>query len=259
MATSNKRFIAALKAFVTHVGVSGCMAAVIAFLVLKIWFPYPYADLLDSLGLFWMVIGIDIVCGPLLTAIVFNPAKPKRELTIDLSLIAAVQLAALAYGLYTITAIRPVILAFEIDRMVVVTANEVDATQLPQAPKGLQSLSWTGAKLVGTRSPKGAEEEFASLQLSLQGLEPSARPGWWQPYDKNKPQIQQRMKPLADLRTKQNPAKQQAIDAAVKTAGLPIEDLFYLPLTSEKNKDSWIALLNQETDILAYAPVGGFN
>lgn len=258
MATSNQRFIAALKAFVTHVGISGCIAALIAFLVLKIWFPYPYADLLDSLDLFWLVIGVDIVCGPLLTAIVFNPAKPKRELTMDLSLIAVVQLVALAYGLYTITAIRPVILAFETDRMVVVTANEIDTTQLSQAPKGLRNLSWTGAKLVGTRSPKGAEEEFASLQLSFQGLEPSARPNWWQPYADNKPQIQQRMQPLADLRTKQTPAKQQAIDAAVQQTGLPIQALFYLPFTSEKNKDSWVALFNQETEIIGYAPVSGF-
>lgn len=210
MTTSNKRFIAALKAFATHVGISGCIAVLIAFLVLKVWFPYPYADLLGGLNLFWLVIGVDIVCGPLLTAIVFNPAKPKRELTIDLSLIAIVQLAALAYGLYTITAIRPVIQAFEIDRMVVVTANEIDTEQLKQAPHDLQRLSWTGAKLVGTRSPKGAEEAFTNIQLSLQGLEPSARPNWWQSYDKNKVQIQQRMKPLANLRTKQNPAKQQA-------------------------------------------------
>lgn len=254
-----KRFYAACTAFAVHLIITACVAACVAFLVLKIWFPYPYADLVGGLHIFWLVVGVDVVCGPLLTAVLFNPAKPRRELTIDLSLVAIIQLGALGYGIYTLALARPVIQAFEVDRIAVVTVREIDTEQLTQAPKNLQKLPWAGVQLVGTRAPKDGDETLQSIELSMGGLEPSARPGWWQPYANNKPQIQQRMKPLADLRTKQNPAKQQAIDAAVKAAGLPIEDLFYLPFTSQKNKDSWIALLNQETKIVGYAPVGGFN
>ncbi len=256
--SSTNRLQAALKAFGIHLLITASIAALVAVLVLKVWFPYPLADLVGGLHIFWMMVGVDVVCGPLLTAVLFNPAKPRRELTIDLSIVAVVQLAALAYGLYTLSLARPVIQAFEVDRIAVVTAREIDDTQLVQAPKGLQKLSWTGARLVGTRQPKDGDENLRSIELSMAGLEPSARPGWWQPYAKNKEQIQKRMKPLAKLRAKQKPKQQQAIDAAVKETGLAITDLFYLPFTSQKNKDGWIVLLNKQTEILAHAPVSGF-
>ena len=43
-----------------------------------------------------LMIGVDVVIGPLLTLIVFDPKK--KHLKFDLVVIAALQLAALAYG-----------------------------------------------------------------------------------------------------------------------------------------------------------------
>ena len=77
------------------------------------------------------MVGVDVVCGPLLTLVLFNPAKSRRELRLDLSLVAVIQLAALAYGLYSISLARPVIQAFETDRFAVVSAVEIDPGQLP--------------------------------------------------------------------------------------------------------------------------------
>ena len=34
---------------------------------------------------------VDLVCGPLLTLVLYNPAKPKRELVMDLSLVVVLQ------------------------------------------------------------------------------------------------------------------------------------------------------------------------
>lgn len=53
---------------------------------------------------------IDIVLGPLLTFLIFNPHKPKKEKISDLSIIAAVQLCALIYGFHTILQQRPLFL-----------------------------------------------------------------------------------------------------------------------------------------------------
>jgi hypothetical protein len=75
--------------------------------------------------------------------------------------------------------------------------------------------------------------------LSLNGVEPSARPGWWQAYDKSRPQIQQRMKKLSELRAVRPGKAQAAIDAAAAKAGLPVAELFYLPLTGQK-KPRWV-------------------
>jgi hypothetical protein len=93
---------------------------------------------------------------------------------------------------------------------------------------------------------------------SVHGQEPSARPGWWQAYDKNRPQIQKRMRKLVDLRAARGGDAQAAIDAAAAKAGVALTDLFYVPLTSQKMLDGWIALLDREGRIVGYAPVDGF-
>lgn len=97
-----------------------------------------------------------------------------------------------------------------------------------------------------------------SINLSMQGIEPSARPGWWQSYEKSRPVIQQRMKKLDAWRAKLPWDKQAIIDEAAKKAGLPVDQLYYLPLVSKKQVDTWIALLDAQGTVKGYAPIDGF-
>ncbi|MGN8060764.1 TfpX/TfpZ family type IV pilin accessory protein [Ralstonia sp. 22111] len=252
------RVRAAVKAAFIHLGLSLVVAALTAAVMFGLWFPYPYRELAGGQHLFWIVIGVDVVCGPLLTSVLFNPAKSRRELTLDLSLVALVQLAALLYGLHSVTLARPVILAFETDRLVTVSAAEINTADLPLAPAGFQALSWTGPVLIGTRTPKDGSETLKSIELSTLGIEPSARPGWWQPYEKSRPVVRQRMKRLDARRAKLPSEKQAIIDEAAKKTGLPVDQLYYLPLVSKKQLDTWIALLDAQGTIKGYAPIDGF-
>lgn len=249
---------AAVNAALIHLCLSLVVAAITATVMFGLWFPYPYRDLAGGQHLFWILIGVDVVCGPLLTSVLFNPTKSRRELTLDLSLVALVQLAALLYGLHSVTLARPVVLAFETDRLVTVSEAEISTTDLPLAPPGFQALSWTGPVLVGTRAAKDGSETLKSIELSTQGIEPSARPGWWQPYEKSRPLVQQHMKKLDALRSKLSSDKQAIIDEAAQKAGLPVDRLYYLPLVSQKQLDTWIALLDAEGTIKGYAPIDGF-
>ncbi len=252
------RFIAASHAFGVHLGLSIFVALLAAYVVLQLWFPFPYRILAEGQQLFWLMVAIDVVCGPLLTAILFNPSKPRRELTMDLSLVALIQIAALVYGLYSIAQARPVVLAFETDRMVAVSAAQIEKQKLHQAPAPFQSLSWSGPVLLGTRAPKDGPEMFQSIQMSLQGLQPSLRPGWWQDYEKSRPFAKQRMKKLSDLHSTVPAELQATLEKAAKKTGLPLSQLFYLPLVSQKVLDGWTVLLDSNADIVGYAAVDGF-
>lgn len=252
------RVRAAAKAALIHLGLSFVVAGLTASVMFGLWFPYPYGGLAGGQRLFWILIGVDVVCGPLLTGVLFNPAKSRRELTLDLSLVALLQLAALAYGLHSVSLARPVVVAFETDRLVAVSAAEINTAELRQALPEFQSLSWTGPSLVGTRAPKDGKETLKSIDMSMQGIEPSARPGWWQSYEKSQPVIQQRMKKLATLRAKLPLDKQAVIDESAKKTALPVDQLYYLPLVSQKQLDTWIALLDAHGTVVGYAPVDGF-
>jgi len=254
----HSRIRSAVKAAGIHLGLSALVAVGVAAVVFGVWFPYPFRALSGGQHLFWIVIGVDVVCGPLLTCVLFNPAKSRRELTLDLSLIALVQLAALLYGLHSASLARPVIMAFETDRLVAVSAAEINTGDLPQALPDFRALSWTGPVLVGTRGPKDGDETLKSIDMSIQGVGPSARPGWWQSYETSRPVVQQRMKKLDVRRAKLPQDKQVTVDEAAKKTGLSVDQLYYLPLVSQKQLDTWIALLDAEGTIKGYAPIDGF-
>ena len=249
-----------LKAAGIHFFFSLLVAAICAVMVFGLWYPYPYRALSGGLELFTLIVTVDVVCGPLLTAVIFNPAKPKKELVRDLVLVAFIQLAALTYGVYTLAQARPVYMVFEVDRFNVVSAVDVDEALLAKSPKQWSSLPFWGPEVISSREPKDGDERVQSIDMSLEGVEPSMRPDWWENLSVSREKILQRSKPLADLRRryKDKPAALQKIESAVKDSGRSDSDLRWLPLTSSHNKD-WTVLLDAKTAVpLAYAPVDGF-
>lgn len=256
--STTSRICAALKAFFIHFSLSIAIAVVAAALVFGVWFPYPYRELAGGQYLFFLMMVIDVVCGPLLTAIIFNPKKPRRELKMDIAVVVILQLVVLGYGLYSISLARPVRLAFEADRFVSVAAADIDSETLKDALPGLDTLPWSGPELVGTRAAKDGDEVLQSVNLSAQGLEPSARPGWWQDFNLNKDQVRNRMRALPELMQKLPVEKQATLNASINESRLKIEELHYLPLVSKKSLDEWIVLLDGDANIVGYAAVDGF-
>lgn len=251
------RYRAALKAAATHLLVTVVVAALAAVLVFFVWYPWPFYEIVSGRELFWLVIGVDVVCGPLLTLVLWNPAKSTRELTLDMSIIGLIQIAALVYGMSTVTDTRPVRLVFEVDRIRLVTASEVDPKNLKDAPKDLRGLPWTGPVLVGVRSPKDNQEMLQSIGQSLAGLEPSLRPGWWQNYSESLPEVLNAARPLGILRTAR-PDRAAEIDAAVRDSKHSEDEVLWLPLTGGRSFD-WVVLLHKTSgQPLSYAPVDGF-
>jgi len=252
------RFRAAAIAFSWHLIVSVVVALSAGALVLLVWFPTPFRELTGGTRLFWILVGVDLICGPLLTFVIFDKKKSKKELTCDLSLVALIQMTALVYGLYSISLARPVILAFETDRFVVVSAVEIDPKALSSANISYRDISWRGPKLVGVRSAKNGDERWESIWMSLQGVEPSARPDWWVDFETNRKQVQQRMRPLPALQAMLSSNQQITLTKAISRMGIPAEQLSYLPLVSKKVMDDWCVLLNSDGEIVGYLPVGGF-
>lgn len=257
MMSFTSRGAAAARAAAFHFFISVLVAAMAAALVFGLWYPFPYRELAGGRELFLIVVAVDVVCGPLLTSVLFNPRKSRRELFLDLSLVALVQLAALGYGLYTVALARPVYLVFEVDRFKVVSTADIQPDALKPEAGGLQVLPWTGPLIIGVRDPRSPDEKLQSLDLSMQGLEPSARPDWWQAYELSKPQVLKRAQPIEALRKRQ-PSAVSLIDQAVAESGKGESALGWVPLTSFKST-SWVAFVDLSTaEVLAFAPVDGF-
>lgn len=254
--TTPSRLKFSLKLSLTHLLASCIIASMAGFAVYFILYPYPYYLLLDVSAILLILIVVDIVCGPLLTAIISTPQKKKRLLYMDIGLISIVQLSALMLGLYTVYIARPVAIAFEIDRFVVIQASDIDRQQLSLAPEGLQTLPLTGTFPVGTRKHKNQEEFFELAELADLGISPGMYPKWWTHYDLVRSDITAKAKPLSSL-IAQYPDNTALIKNAIPN-GMTLEQLSYLPLTRAYNT-GWTAVLNPQASIVAHIPLDGFD
>jgi hypothetical protein len=242
-----------------HLMLSLAVAAAAAGLVFGIWYPYPYREISGGRELFFIVIAVDVVMGPLLTLSIFNRNKPVRELRRDLTVIGLLQVAALAYGLWTVSVARPVHLVFEIDRFRVVHAIEVPEGELAQAPPGHQHLPWTGPTLLSMRPFLNDREKVDMTVVALGGVPLGARPALWQDYAGAAPQIRAVAKPLGELKMR-FPAQAGTIDEALKSApgaGTSAMSTGYLPMAGRDKY--WTVLLDlNTTEVIAFVPIDSF-
>lgn len=171
------------RAALIHLGLSAIVAAMVATVIFGLWFPWPYRVLAGGTGLFLLVAGVDIVIGPLLTFIVFKRSKPRGELKRDLSLVIVLQIAALAYGAWTMAEARPTHLVFEVDLFRVISAADLSEESMVDAPQALRSLPWTGPILIAAIPPREASAQYESIMRGMAGQHLAARPRYWLPYD----------------------------------------------------------------------------
>ncbi len=236
-----------------HLGISALLAAAVALVTLGLWYPGAFAEMAGGRRLFLLILGVDVVMGPLLTLIVFDIGKPRRELVRDLAVIGVLQLAALAYGLHTLYVARPVALAYEPGRFRVVAANEVPTERLGQARAEYRSLPLAGPWILGTR-PTRPEERLESLEQALKGTDIGQRPERWQPYAESRAQVLAESRPVDALLTRY-PARRQELLALLGAKGLDPAHARYLPIVA---RGDWVALLDERGEIAGYAPFDGF-
>ena len=250
------RFATALWASSIHLLCSLGVVAMVALLVFFVWYPYPYGDLSEGRSLFFLLVSVDVVCGPLLTLVLFNKAKPRAELKRDLGLVVLIQLLALAYGVSAVWQARPLFLVYEIDRFKVVAAPYVDGTALAALPAQLAPTLLSGPITVGVRELMDLQERNSVLFESVAGGRDYAeRPEFYMAYGEQMAvKALNRAKPLSDFLRKY-PIQQAQAQALAKAQGIELNDMTYLPVIARQD---WIALLDSRGQIKGFLKGDGF-
>ena len=188
---------------------------------------------------------------------IFDRRKAVNELRRDVSIVIALQLAALGYGLNMVSIARPVVLALEQDRFRVVAASGVYMKELPSAPNDLRNLSLTGPRLVRSALPTDPGKKLESVSLGLAGFDIGTRPSLWTPWDATaRAEALAHAQPLAAL-ARRYPDRQREVDASVAVTGRALQALVYIPMLTFRG--DWVALLDAASgDVLGFAPFDGF-
>jgi hypothetical protein len=243
-----------LRAAAIHFLLSCAVAACVALVPLHFWYPGVIGKIAGGQHLFLLILGVDVVMGPLLTLVVFNTLKPRRELVRDLTVIGLLQLSALVYGLHTLYIARPVAVVHEPGRFRVVAANDVRLEELASARPEYRELSLTGPLFLGTRASSSAEERLSSLDLALKGYDIGQRPSLWRPYSESRELVWSQALPLDEL-FKRYPSRATELTELLAQFQVTRQEGRYLPMVA---RGDWVVLLKANGDVAGYAPFDGF-
>lgn len=236
------------------------LIAISGFLLFKIWFPYPYCQTSGGRNLFLVLFAVSVICGPLLTLVLFDSSKSRSKLWVDAVLIIAIQISSLAYVFYGIAQARPVYLAYEGNRFRVVTMRDVDPGRWPDAQLEFRSPGYSGPRLVGAKLAEATDSNYRqSIVESLQGLHPSFRPERWVPYESQRAALQAELKPMAALKAK-HAQDVASINEALMQKGLTDDSAGYLPLDAEKASPAdWVVIVERTSGLpRAFLPLDGW-
>ncbi len=113
-----------LKASLIHFGLSILLVGLSMGSIIFFFFPSLFISVSDFKEVASIIIAVDLILGPLLTFVVFQPKK--KSLKFDLAVIAVIQLSALIYGAYALYQIHPVYITFNIDRFTLISARDAE-------------------------------------------------------------------------------------------------------------------------------------
>ena len=215
-----------------HLGISAGIAAAVLAVIYMAWYPAPYFTAMGGDQLVLLVVGVDVVIGPLITLIIFKPDKP--GLRFDLGVIAFLQATALAYGVTIAASARPVYSVFVVDRFETVSANAIEPSELKQVRREeFKSLPWFGPKLAGAVKPEDARESNRILFALTEGRDLQHFPQHFVPYDEIAAEVGRRAQSIGQLK-RLNFGRAPEIDAFLLRHHVTPTEVGFVPLRARR-------------------------
>ena len=239
------------KAFAIHLAISALIAATVVTLVVWLWYPKPYFEAMGGEVLLRLLIGVDVVLGPLVTLLIFDPKKPR--LKYDLATIAVLQLAALGYGSFVMFEARPVYNVYFDGRFHTVPAYSVDAASRARAAPEFRPLSLTGPRVVAAMMPADPRETVGiAAAAAMGGPDLPDLPHLYVPYAQAADKAAGAALPLVAL-ARRGRAEADAVSEFVNAHGSG-RVMGYVPVRA-RNRD-FAAVVDRKTgEIVGYLPI----
>jgi hypothetical protein len=198
------------------------------------WYRWPGWYLTDVSHVAMVMIGVDVVIGPLLTLVIANQNKPRRELKRDIGIIVAAQLCALLYGSVSLWNGRPLYYAFSENVLQQVQAYDIDPheadigrRQNPAlAPHWYSTPRWIWAPL-----PDDPDLQSKIVTDAVAGGDDViSMPKYFKPWENGLPALSSKLKKVDDVayfaKSEKTNLKEQ-----MKAAGIPTDESNAMPLT----------------------------
>ena len=181
-----------------HFLASAAVIVLIFGLLKFVWYPQQLFEAANGFDLLKILVLVDLVLGPLIMLIIFNPKK--KSLKFDVSVVLVCQLLFLGYGVWSLYTVRPAYIAFVDKQFHLVKANETDDSKLDKIDNlDFKHLPNFGPIFVGTKMPESKELREEVLFAGIANFELQNFPQYYIPIKDAQTQILSVSKTIENL------------------------------------------------------------
>ncbi len=229
-----------IKAFTIHLIISIVVTSIIAGVMIYFWYPLDYLDITSFKDIATLIIFIDLVIGPILTFVVFNPNK--KSLKFDLSIIAMIQVSALAYGTFILYQGHPVYLTYAKGSFTLINAQLARPQDAKYEEYRVSKLS--SSNLAYAELPNDATQRNELLNISFKGgADLEERVDLYKPYHEHIDEIISNT--LDTTKLFSDKKSKSETELFIKKYGEKVNDFVFIPL--EGSTGSSIVVLDKRS------------
>ena len=209
-----------------------------------IWFPAPFAEISGFNKTAVILLLTNICLGPLLIFIIYKDNK--KNLKLDLSILAVIQVSAFIFGAYSFYLKHPVYAVFAVDRFTLINANSTTVDKI-RYPELVNSL-FSSPKFVFAKRPEAPEKRNQLLFSVLFEGKPDLdrRPEYYEPFNQHLSSVFKRSI-NTDILFHDATSRKKLTDFLNKNGGIA-KDYAFFPLQRNRG-DDLIWVLNRKTGL----------
>ena len=186
-----------LQVFLWRLAGSGALLLLVFAVIRVFWYPGAYFGISGVQKQLWLLAGVMLVVGPVLSTFIYKPGK--KGLAMDLRILGAIEIAVVAVAVSIIFQRQPYYTVFAVDRFEAVSRLEIDVKQIGVADFRIRPGH--EPRLVYARLPEDPDELSQLMdETVLQGMaDIDRRPEYWEPYTNGLATIKSAARPLDEL------------------------------------------------------------
>lgn len=221
------------KASAIHLAISISIALITLTLMLALWYAPPFFSAAGGREVLMIMLGVDVTLGPLITLLIFNPAKQRNHLRFDLAVIALLQLSALVYGVNVMFHARPAYVVYSKGSFDLVLASDLSDADISKTNNpAFRSLPLAGPRYVYTELPKDINERNQVVLAAWQGKDLPLFPQYYQALPAHLAELAGAAKSLSELKL-YNPYRVSELERIITSRNWKDAQVGYIPLRSK--------------------------
>jgi hypothetical protein len=141
-----------------HLLLSAVLLAILISIVIFVWYPGALMFAGGAEQGLKIVIAVDLILGPLLTLVVYNLNKPRKELIRDLAIIAIFQFSCLFVGMSLVYEQRPIAVVYSGNDFYILDQQQVEKHEIEMTI--LDSIEGRYPKIIFEKPPLNENERM---------------------------------------------------------------------------------------------------